>query len=461
MKRNKKKNKKVGIISLGCPKNTVDSERILGELHALGWEITSDKWKADCLIVNTCGFIKEAITESEEALAEICEVKAKKPDVILVATGCLPQRIPRILGKRFPQLDLIVGVGRIEKLPALIESKISGKETLEIQGNELETPGRATLSPHYAPRLRITPPWTAYMKIAEGCSHECAFCTIPSIKGPYISRPPDDLIIEAENLASEGVKELILVSQDTTAYGSDIGTNLRTLLKELDQLEGIKWIRLHYLYPSKISEGLIELIANSKHLIPYFDAPLQHVSPKILKLMRRLDPEIDALSLVNRIRRAFANTHLPACIRSTFIVGFPGETEEDFQMLMDFLSEAMLDRVSVFEFSSEDGTAAATMPDEVPKHITESRFHRLMEIQHDISQEINEGWIGRTTEVLIEGTTEDGMLAARSYRDAPEIDGLVLITGAPESVEGGTFALVRITEALPYDLKAEWLEPLE
>jgi ribosomal protein S12 methylthiotransferase len=460
MKRTKvanKRSKRMGLISLGCPKNTVDSERFLGEMAALGWEFVDEMYDADCLVVNTCGFINDARLESEEAIAEICEMKDENPDVILVATGCLPQRIPGILKEKFPALDLVVGVGSLCELPQLIEAAWTDRNKI-INDPSLCVPGRATLSSSETPRLRISPSWTAYMKIAEGCDHECAFCTIPSIKGPHISRPIPDLIKEAENLARDGVKELILVSQDTTAYGSDIGTNLKALLKELDKVDGLEWIRIHYLYPSKVSSGLLDTIAESRRIIPYFDIPLQHVSPRILRSMKRLDPDFDVLGLVKKIRARFADSPVPACIRATFIVGFPGETDDDFELLHSLLDEARLDRLTVFQYSPEEGTPSANYPDEVPEPISESRLHSLMEAQQDISLSINEEWVGQNLRVLLEGETDDGRMFGRSYRDAPEIDGLVLVSGMPEDTEPGSFINVHVTGALEYDIEGEWIE---
>jgi len=446
----------LGLISLGCPKNTVDSERLLGELSDLGWEFTDDINEAGCLVVNTCGFIEDAILESEEAIEEICSMREDRPDVLLVATGCLPQRSRVDIKKRFPELDLIVGVGDLEKLPGLIESawntRSEGKKATVVQVK----PASATLSYADDPRLRLTAPWTAYVKIAEGCGHSCTFCTIPSIKGPYVSRPVDDILEEARILASEGTREIILISQDTTGYGSDIGTNLKSLLARLDKTalaEGIDWIRLHYLYPSKISDGLLETIASSERILPYFDIPLQHVGPEILKRMNRLAPDQDLGDLVRKIRKHFLGSANPACIRTTFIVGFPGETEDEIAMLEDFIEDVRLDRLTVFKFSPEEGTPAAELPDQVPGPLAESRYHNLMEAQHQISLEINEGFTGSTIEVLLEGETDDGRKVGRSYRDAPEIDGLVLVEDVADSAGYGDIVRVEITGALPYDLE--------
>ncbi|HDS30981.1 MAG TPA: 30S ribosomal protein S12 methylthiotransferase RimO [Firmicutes bacterium] len=446
--------KRLGLISLGCPKNTVDSERLLGELAADGWLFTSDMSDADCLVVNTCGFINDARLESEEAIAEICEIKKKNPNVILVATGCLPQRIPGVLKNLFPELDLVVGIADIHRVPELIESL---KRQDRITSGDFEIPGRSILSSANDPRLRLTSPWTAFMKIAEGCDHSCAFCTIPAIKGGYISRPINDLVNEARILADDGVEELILVSQDTTAYGSDIGTNLRNLLIELDKIENIRWIRLHYLYPGKISDSLLEIIANSSRILPYFDIPLQHVSPRILRAMNRLAPDIDSLDLVNRIRSRFSSHRFPACIRTTLMTGFPGETDDDAAMMLDFLEKARIDKLSVFRFSSESGTSAENLIETVPEHVAQSRLEQMMEAQHEISLEINEGWVGRNIEVLLESATEEGYRVGRSYRDSLEIDGIVIVGNVPDEIPDGTFIEARITGAMPYDLEAEFV----
>ncbi len=445
--------KLLGLISLGCPKNTVDSERLLGELRDRGWEFTDNMHEADCLVVNTCGFIEDARLESEEALAEICIIKNEKPNVILVATGCLPQRLTGKLKKQFPDLDLIVGVGNLPKLPGLLEEIIAGKRSIPGEPVKLDTPGHATLSSADDPRLRLTPPWTAYVKIAEGCDHSCAFCTIPFIKGPHISRPIADIVAEAKHLAADGVRELILISQDTTAYGSDIGTNLRNLLGELDKIDRIDWIRLHYLYPSKLSESLLDTIVESRRILPYFDIPIQHISPAILRAMDRLAPDIDVLDIVRRIRARFDGRERPACIRTTLMVGFPGETEEDVGAMLDFLHDARIDRLTIFQFSPEEGTPAAHLPDQIPAHTKDNRMNLLMAAQQEISLEINEEWVGRTLEVLLEGETDDGRRVGRSYRDAPEIDGLVFVDGVPENVQSGSIVEVRITSALEYDLE--------
>lgn len=449
--------KRLGLISLGCPKNTVDSERILGELHALGWEFTDRIDEADCLMVNTCGFIRDAVLESEEVIEEICAVKEEHPEVILVVTGCLPQRLTASLRERFPEIDLIVGVGSLPDLPRLLDSIRRGERHDPSSEGSLCLSGRATLSLSDHRRLRLTPHWTAYVKIAEGCDHECAFCTIPFIKGRHISRPVPDLVKEAEQLASEGVREIILIGQDTTAYGTDIGTNLRALLKELDKVDGLAWIRLLYMYPSKISDALLDTIAQSRRVLPYFDIPLQHVQPHILRAMGRLAPDLDAAQLIERIRRHFENGRLSPCIRTTLMVGFPGETDEDEQALLEFLQAARIDRLTVFQFSAEEGTCAPSLPDQVPEPVAEARYHRLMEAQQAISLEVNEEWVGRTIDVLLEGETDDGRRVGRSFRDAPEIDGLVIVGNVPETVPSGALVRARVIGALPYDLEATWL----
>ena len=446
----------LGLISLGCPKNDVDSEFLLGLLSERGWKFTDDMDNADCLVVNTCGFIRDARLESEEAIEEICQVKKSNPDVILVATGCLPQRNLVDLKKQFPGLDLVAGVGSLHLLPDLIDSIMQGTSVDSITQIEIIKPGRAALFSAGTPRLRLSQPWTGYLKISEGCDHSCSFCTIPSIKGPHKSRPVDDLVLEASRLASDGVRELILISQDTTAYGSDIGTNLRILLLELDRIDGISWLRIHYMYPSKISDGLLDLIAGSRHIIPYFDIPLQHVQPGILKSMERLAPDLDSLALIEEIRKRFRDADKPACIRTTFMVGYPGETEEDIEALYEWIEKARIDRLTIFQYSPEDGTPASELPGQVSGPIAESRLHGLMDAQHDISLEINEGWVGKEIDVLLEGISDDGRLVGRSYRDAPEIDGLVFVDGVPENIGFGEIVRTVVIGALPYDLEVDF-----
>lgn len=453
----KDRNPRLGLISLGCPKNTVDSERLMGDLAGRGWEFTDEISDADCLVVNTCGFLDSARLESEEAIREICEAKKTNPEVLLVATGCMPQNVPGILEEKFPALDMVVGVGNLADLPAMIHDFWRNKSSRPLRrGWELSRPGRATLSDSSAPRLRLTSPWTAYMKISEGCDHECSFCTIPAIKGKHRSRPVDDLVEEARMLADDGVREIIIVSQDTTHYGSDIGTNLRNLLVELDKVEGIDWIRLHYLYPGKITDNLLDVIADSGHILPYFDIPIQHADPGVLRSMNRIKPDTDLLDMLDDIRDKFRNSSNPACIRTTLITGFPGETEEQFVRCLEFIEQARIDRLTVFQYSNEPGTASYSLPDQVPEHESENRMHTLMEAQMEISLEINEGWIGENIEVLIEGETDDGRRAGRSYRDSPEIDGLVLAGDIPDEVTPGNLVKVRVTGALPYDLEAVW-----
>jgi len=450
--------RRLGLISLGCPKNTVDSERLLGELYALGWHLAEIDDEPDCIIVNTCGFIRDAKLESEEAIGEICELKSELPHLKLVVTGCLPQREGIRLRDEFPEIDLVVGVGSLEELPGLLENLISSERSENASEQSLCLPGRAALSLASDPRLRLTPSWTAYMKVAEGCSHSCAFCTIPSIKGPYRSRTVGDVVEEARILAEEEVREIILISQDTTAYGSDIGTNLRALLTELDRVEGIEWIRLHYLYPGKISGGLLDVIAESGHVLPYFDIPIQHVNSRILHAMDRPGADLDMMEIIDQIRGRFAETDRPACIRSTLIAGFPGESDEDFAELLDFVETARIDRLSVFRFSPEEGTPAAELPEQVPEEVAQKRVDLLMETQHDVSLEINEEWIGKELDVLMEGVADDGTRIGRSYRDAPEIDGLVYVRGLTDDISDGRMVRAGITGALPYDLEAEWLK---
>jgi len=452
-----KHRKVLGLISLGCPKNTVDSERLLGEILELGWELTDEPSDASCLVVNTCGFINDAILESEEAIEEVLEEKKSDPDKLVVVTGCLPQRKEYDLAAKYPEIDLIAGVGSLADLPSLIEKAWLDRNSVTKDAS-IREPGRSTITTSDSPRLRLTLPWTAYIKISEGCDHSCAFCTIPQIKGPHQSRTVIDILTEARMLADEGVRELILISQDTTAYGSDIGTNLRNLISQLDKIDGIDWIRLHYLYPSKISDSLLETIASSEHILPYFDIPIQHIAPEILKSMNRLGPDIDMPGLATKIRGRFEGRDMPACIRATLIAGYPGETEDHLAELLQFLEDARIDRLTVFQFSDEEGTHAHGLPDKVDPEVAEARVNVLMEVQQEISLEINNEWINKELDVLLEGFTDDGRRVGRSYRDAPEIDGLVIVSGVPDEHGPGEIVRTRIVGALPYDLEAEWVK---
>ena len=437
------------MVSLGCPKNLVDSEYILGILARRGHEIVEDDGTAEVIIVNTCSFIQPAVEESIETILNLAENKKAEPDRLLIVTGCLPERYKEELAASMPEVDLFLSTSEMDRLPDFIEDG----EKASFDRLILSRPGFLPSGP--VPRLRSAPVYSAYLKIAEGCSNGCSFCLIPRLRGPFRSRPRRVLLEEAAALAESGVKELILVAQDTTAYGRDLGEreSLARLLTELAGLEGLEWLRLMYAYPSGLSEELIEVMAGVPKVCPYLDLPLQHAAPFVLKRMRR-DSLVDLLRLIERLRRAIPDLAL----RTTMMVGFPGETEADFELLIDFISQARFERLGVFKFSPEDGTLAAKFTDQVPQRIKENRRRKLMARQRRISREINESLVGRTMPVLVEGPSSetDLLLAGRTRGQAPEIDGLVYINKG--FANPGRIKEVLITQGHDYDLVGEILD---
>ncbi|MDY6851004.1 MAG: 30S ribosomal protein S12 methylthiotransferase RimO [Thermodesulfobacteriota bacterium] len=441
---NKKNEKTVHLVSLGCPKNLVDSEYILGLLAECGYEITEEPGQAGVVIVNTCAFIRSAVEESIETILELARLKKNGLFQTLVVVGCLPQRYKDDLAASLPEVDLFLGTGELAALPDLLEAPAQSR-----------APGRGFWSrPGFVPagpgpRLRSAPFFSAYLKIAEGCSNACSYCLIPSLRGPLRSRPLAVLVEEAAILAESGVKELILIAQDTTAYGQDLasGIGLARLLTELAEIQGLKWLRIMYAYPAGITENLIQVMAGLPKVCPYLDLPLQHAGPAVLARMRRSGPA-DLLGLILRLRRDIPGLTL----RTTMMTGFPGETSRDFEILMDFVSQARFDRLGVFAFSPEEGTPAAKASGQIAGQVKEDRRIRLMARQRRISREINEAMIGRTIPVLTEGFSPetDLLLAGRSQGQAPDIDGLVYINEGTASP--GEIKPVFITEAHDYDL---------
>jgi len=434
----------VAIVSLGCPKNLVDSEVMAGYLSRAGFTFTNDPKAAGVIIVNTCSFIGPAVEEAKAALGEMVRLKKRGKCQALICTGCLPQKEGKSLEAEFPEVDAFMGIDEIPEIAQVAGRLLAGKA---------KTPTRVHLPTYLyddtSPRLLSTPPWTAYLKIAEGCHHRCSFCTIPAIRGRLRSRQPDSIIREAENLADRGVKEIVLIAQDSTAYGRDTGTNLASLLSRLDKIEGLHWIRLMYSFPGAISDSLLEAVAASKKICHYLDLPLQHAHPRILRLMHRPGSGDKYLEMIARLRSAVAEIAL----RSSFIVGFPGETEGEFQALLDFLTEAQLDRVGAFVYCREPGTVAAALENQVPAEIAQERYQRLMLLQREICRGRNSLWVGKKMEVLVE-RPEKRRFAGRSFRDAPEIDGEVLLERLPKnpSPRPGEFVLAEITAASEYDL---------
>lgn len=430
---------RVGMVSLGCPKATVDSERILTRLRAEGYALSPDYEGADLVIVNTCGFIDAAVEESLQAIGEALAENGK-----VIVTGCLGARPQRIL-EEFPQVLAITGPH-------------AEAEVLDLVHRHLPKPHDPFTDLVPPQGLRLTPPHYAYLKISEGCNHRCTFCIIPSLRGDLVSRPIHEIMAEAEALVASGVKEILVVSQDTAAYGVDLkyrtgfvdGRPVRQRLTELARLLGELgvWIRLHYVYPYPSVDELIPLMAEGK-ILPYLDVPFQHASPRILKAMQRPAATERVLERIRRWREICPDL----TIRSTFITGFPGETEEDFDLLLQFLEEAQLDRVGAFAYSPVEGAAANALPGAVPEEVREERRVRLLQWQEDISTQRLERWIGRRIAVLVEEVDEEGALA-RSSADAPEIDGLVIIPNG-EDLQPGQFAEVLVTDCDVHDLYAE------
>lgn len=434
---------KVSLIALGCPKNTVDAEEILGAVEKAGHEIVSDPARADVLIVNTCGFIRSAKEESIEAVLDAVRYKTNGACRSVIVTGCLAQRYSAELADEIPEADAFLGLRESRGIGSAISRTLSG-ERLVLVGE----PSAWWVAG--GDRVLSTPPWTAYLRIADGCDNRCSYCAIPSIRGGFRSRPERDILDEARALADSGVRELILVAQDITRYGTDTGgpQRLPALLEWLSGIEGIRWIRLLYCYPTRVSDELIRTIAENEKVCKYIDVPLQHCSDRILRAMNRQGSKREYMDLFARIRELCPD----AALRTTFIVGFPGETDDEFEELMDFVREVRFDRAGVFRYSEEEGTPAALLPGKVNRRTMEARYRRLMDLQREISLERNKSLVGKRIEVLVEDVRGKSVIG-RSYRDAPDIDGLVYIEG-PNRLSPGDFATVEITEARDYDLIA-------
>ncbi len=434
---------RVGVISLGCAKNLVDTEVMLGHLERAGCAFVRDPAAAEVLIVNTCGFIGPAKEESIEAILEAAQLKKRGTLRRLVVAGCLVQRYSRALVRELPEVDAFVGLDEIERIVELVRGE-AVRRRVPIWG-----PSRY-LYDERTPRRRTTPAWSAYLKIAEGCDHRCAFCAIPSFRGRFRSRSLESILREARGLAAAGVRELNLVAQDSSHYGRDLGLEegLARLLEELDAVEGLRWIRVHYLYPNTITPRLIETMARLPRVVKYVDLPLQHADAEVLRRMRRGGSAERHLELLEALRGAMPD----GALRTTLIVGFPGETEAAFGCLVDFVQAARFDHLGVFLYSHEEGTAAAAGRDDVPQEVKEARRAHLMELQARIAAERNRRWVGRTVEVLVEGTHPETelLLVGRMPTQAPEVDGQVLIQEG--TARAGDFVKVRIARVAGYDL---------
>lgn len=444
---------KIGVVSLGCPKNLVDSETMLGLIHEEKYEITNDPSEAEIIIVNTCGFIESAKEESINTILQMAEYKKSGSCKYIIVTGCLSQRYAEELFSELPEADAIAGVEVYEEIGSIIKRVMNGERFIMLERSKPDV--IYTSKETFLPRILTTPSYTAYLKIAEGCDNCCSYCAIPKIRGPYRSKPMEQVLKEAKALADNGVKELIVVAQDTTRYGEDLPGGkllLADLLKELNKIESLKWIRVMYCYPNNFTDELIETFASLDKVCKYVDLPLQHASNRLLASMNRYDTREEVETLLAKLRKRIPGI----VIRTTFIVGFPGETDADFEELKEFVEQQRFENAGVFAYSQEEGTVAGAMPNQIPDEIKQERYHELMALQAQISEEIHKDTEGQTLEVLVEGIEEDGsgLHYGRSYREAPDIDGLVFIEN-PGDIKPGCFVKVNILQGFTYESVGE------
>lgn len=436
----KEVNMKIALINHGCAKNLVDAELMLGMLDKKGYKITLDDKEADIVIVNTCSFIHDAEQESVQSILEMIESGKR-----VIVTGCLSQKYNDELKKAIPELSGMVGTSNLTDVVKIIEDLEQGKEYESIISDK----------PHYyypeeTARQQITVGASSYLKIGEGCNYKCGYCIIPKLRGPYISRPIENIVKEAKELVAKGVTEIILIAQDTSSYGIDLYGKqaLPELLRELNKIDNLSWIRIMYAYPTQMTDELIDAIATLEKVVKYVDIPLQHSHPEVLKRMRR--PVMDYTKLVEKIRAKIPNVS----VRTTLIVGYPGETEEEFEHLYNFVKNVKFDRMGAFEYSREKGTYSYGLKPQIDDKIKKERREKLMELQQKISLENNQKYIGSTLKCIVEGYTDDGVIILRSEHDAPEIDGVVYATSDREIIPGD-LEYVRITKVDEYDLFGE------
>ncbi|MBQ5759691.1 MAG: 30S ribosomal protein S12 methylthiotransferase RimO [Schwartzia sp.] len=444
---------KAGFISLGCSKNLIDTEVMLGLLQQAGIEVSPDPAEADILIVNTCAFIESA---KEEAITTVLSMAEYKNEGVgkcraLIVAGCLSQRYGQQLLDEMPEADAVIGTGACDRIMEAVEEVLSGRRVIIVGEDKL-------LYNAETPRIVTTAPYTAYLKIAEGCNNRCAFCAIPLIRGQLRSRPIEDIVAEAKRLTENGVREIILLAQDTASYGKDLygEPKLAALLTELCKLEKLDWVRTLYSYPRFFNDELIETIAREPKIVKYVDLPLQHGDDTVLRNMRRPDTNEGMRSLIKKLREKIPGV----CIRSTFIVGFPGETEEQYRTLRNFVEDMRFDKLGVFTYSREEDTPAYDMPNQVEEAVMEDRYHDLMALQSQISEETNQSLIGKELSVLVEGrdVDDDGqeknVVYGRSYREAPDVDGSVYVEGDEDSQPGDIIS-VRVAAGFAYDVVTE------
>ena len=429
--------KKIALVSHGCAKNLVDSELMLGLLSENGYGITLDEKDADIVIINTCSFIHDAEKESVDSILEMINDGKK-----VIIAGCLAQKHGEELKKAIPEISALVGTTDFTKIINVIKAIEDGKEYIEEVSNQPEY-----IYPENIKRQQITVGSSSYIKIADGCNYRCGYCIIPYLRGDYHSRKMEDIIAEANELVNKGVTEIILIAQDTTGYGVDLYKKpmLPELLRELNKIENLGWIRIMYAYPTQMTDELLDAIAECDKVVKYVDIPLQHSHPDMLKRMNR--PSFDYVPMIKNIRKRVPNV----AIRTAFIVGYPGEAEEEFEHLYNFVKEMKFNKMGVFEYSREKGTPSYSMKPQISKKIMKERYNKLMELQQGISKEINEGFIGKTIPCIIESFTDDGYVMARSQNDAPEVDGLVYIK-TDEQLVPGDIEDVKIIDCDEYDL---------
>ena len=432
----------VGMVSLGCDKNRVDAEIMLSILSKEEYDIVTDPKSADVIIVNTCGFIESAKEESINTILEMAQNKEDGKCRSVIVTGCMAQRYKNELMSEMPEIDAVVGTGTYRQIAEIVKQTLNGEKGI-INTDEIN------YNLDYEKRILSTPSHYAYVKIAEGCNNNCSYCIIPRLRGRFRSREMNNIIEEVKDIVAQGVKEIILVAQDTTKYGIDIygEKTLPKLLKELEKIEDLKWIRIMYSYPEDVTDELINAVAESKKVCHYFDIPMQHISNNILTAMKRTTSKEEILGLINRIK-----TKMPdAVIRTSLIVGFPGETEEDFNELKEFIKLNLLDRVGIFTYSPEEGTLAAKLDNQIEENLKESRKNTLMQLQSMNSLENNKKLVNKVLKVLVEGKAKNNQYYGRSYQDAPDIDQNIYIN-SDTNINTGDIVNVKIKEAYAYDL---------
>lgn len=441
-------NKTIAFVSLGCDKNLVDSEHMLGLLHQAGYSLIGDESQADVLVVNTCCFVEDAKRESIEQILEVAKYKEEGNCKALIVTGCMAQRYKQEILDEMPEVDAVVGTTSYDKIVGVVDEVLAEKG---IKVQHFDTIDRAHIEE--MPRILTTAGYFAYVKISEGCDNKCTYCIIPQLRGKYRSRAQEQIKNEVTKLAKDGVSEVILVAQDTTVYGKDLtnSESLVTLIREISSIEGIEWIRILYCYPETLTDELIQEIKTNDKVCKYLDMPIQHAADPVLKRMARRSTNADLRERIGKLRKEVPEIAL----RTTFIVGFPGETEEDFDVLCDFVQDMRFDRMGVFTYSQEEGTAAARLNDQIDEDIKVKRKDILMSIQQGISEELTQAKIGRTMKVLVEGKiTGEDVYIGRTYQDAPEVDGQVFVNYEGELISGD-YVEVRITDANEYDLIGE------